>query len=174
MIEGKKEREAKHKHIVGILVEDQPGVLAKLSGLFSRRGFNIETIIVGKTAKPGVSHIVISLLGGDRTLEQLEKQLNKLVDVIKIIDLSPERSVVREHCLVKVASNPKARADLINISKLHKTSALDIGKDYMIIEVIGKPQKIDNFLDLMRKYGIKEVSRTGINAMQRSGQNNHK
>ncbi|MBN2067981.1 MAG: acetolactate synthase small subunit [Candidatus Diapherotrites archaeon] len=168
MIEAKKKSESEHKHIVGILVEDQPGVLTKLSGLFARRGFNIDTIIVGKTAIPLVSHIVISLYGGDRTLEQLEKQLNKLVDVVKIIDLNPERSVVREHCLVKVASSAKMREDLVNISKLHKANALDLGKDSMVIEIVGKPEKIDNFLSLMKKYGIKEVSRTGINAMQRA------
>ncbi len=174
MIEGKKIKAKKRKHIIGILVEDHPGVLAKLSGMFSSRGFNIDTIIVGKTAIPGISHIIISLMGDDKTIEQIEKQVNKLIDTIKIIDLSPKHSVVREHCLVKVASNPKTRADLINISKLHKTSVIDISNSSMIIEVVGKPEKINNFLELMRKYGIKEISRTGINAMQRTRDNNHK
>ncbi len=169
MIEGKKLEGKERKHIIGILVEDRPGVLAKLSGMFSSRGFNIDTIIVGKTAIPGVSHIVISLFGDERTLEQLEKQVNKLIDTIKVIDLSPKHSVVREHCLVKVAGNPKTRADLVNIAKLHKASVLDLGTDSVVVEIVGGPEKIDNFLKLMKKYGIKEISRTGINAMQRGG-----
>lgn len=172
MIEGKKEKKKLKRHIIGAMVEDAPGVMAKISGLFARRGFNIDTIVVGKTATKGVSHIVLSLKADDRTLEQLEKQLNKLVDVIKLVDLNPDKAVVREHCLVRIASNKKTRDDIANISKLHKTNVVDINDDSMIVEVVGSSEKIDNFLKLMRKYGIKEISRTGINAMQRGG-NNH-
>ncbi len=174
MIEARSREMHERRHIIGLLVEDHPGVMSKLSGLFARRGFNIDTIIVGKTAKQGISHIVISLVADDKTLEQVEKQVNKLVDVVKLIDLSPKHSVVREHCLVKVASSAKSRADLANTAKLHKANVLDIGNESMIIEVTGKPEKIDNFLELMRKYGVKEMSRTGINAMQRSRNNKQK
>ena len=159
-------------HIIGVLVEDNPGVLSKLSGMISTRGFNIDTITVGKTLAKGISHIVISLTGDDRTVEQLQKQINKLIDTIKITNLDPKLSVLREHCLVKVASSPEVRADLINISQLHKAQVVDMGDKTMIIEVVGRPEKIDNFLKLMNKYPIKEVCRTGVNAMMRE-MNNH-
>ena len=167
MINAKNGKKHETRHIIGILVEDQPGVMAKLSGLFARRGFNIDTIIVGKTAREGISHIVISLVADDRTLEQVEKQVNKLVDVIKILDLNPEHSVVREHCLIKVSSNEKSRQDILNLIQLHKAKALDVNHESIVVEVVGSPAKIDSFIELMRKYGIKELSRSGINALQR-------
>jgi len=158
------------KHIIGILVEDHPGVLAKLSGMFSRRGFNIDTIVAGKTKAKGITRIVISLTGNNQTLEQLGKQINKLIDVIKISYLDPQKSVVREHCLIKVENTEKTRADLVNLTTLHKANVLDISNDFMIIEVVGRSEKIDNFLELMKKYQIREICRTGVNAMKR-GQN---
>lgn len=167
MIEARKQKGKKKKHIVGLLVRDEPGLLTRISGLFSRRGFNIDTIIVGKTANPGISHIVITMIGEDDLLEQLEKQVNKVVDVIKVVDLNRQHAVVREHCLVKVSSNEKLRADIVNFSEIHKCKVLDINHDSVIIEIVGSPEKIDSFLELMRKYGIKEMSRSGVNAMQR-------
>ena len=157
----------KQKHVLGILVEDHPGVLAKLSGMFSRRGFNIDTIVAGKTKIKGITRVVISLTGDDRTVEQLQKQINKLIDTIKIEGLNSEYSVVREHCLVKVENDEQSRADLVNLSTLYKAKVLDISPESMIIEVVGRPEKVDNFLELMKKYHIKEICRTGINAMQR-------
>ena len=174
MIEAKNVKKHEQRHIIGILVEDHPGVMAKLSGLFSRRGFNIDTIIVGKTAMEGVSHIVISLVADDKTLEQVEKQVNKLIDVIKLIDLNPKHSVVREHCLIKVASNPKSREEIANFTKLHKAKVLDVNHNSVIIEIVGAPAKIDSFIELMRKYGIREFSRTGVNALQRGRNGNSK
>jgi acetolactate synthase-1/3 small subunit len=174
VIEGKRMEKHERRHIIGILVEDQPGVMAKLSGLFARRGFNIDTIIVGKTSQPGISHIVVSLVADNETLEQVEKQVNKLIDVVKIIDLNPEHSVVREHCLLKVASSPKTRQDIVNFTKLHKAKVLDINHESIIVEIVGSPEKIDSFIELMRKYGIKEFSRTGINALQRGRNGNQK
>lgn len=158
---------SKQKHVLGILVEDHPGVLAKLSGMFSRRGFNIDTIVAGKTKIKGITRVVISLTGDDRTVEQLQKQINKLIDTIKIEGLNSEYSVVREHCLVKVENDEQSRADLVNLSTLYKAKVLDISPESMIIEVVGRPEKVDNFLELMKKYHIKEICRTGINAMQR-------
>ncbi len=160
-------------HIIGVLVEDHPGVLSKLSGMISTRGFNIDTITVGKTMNKGISHIVISLTGDDQTIEQLKKQVNKLVDTIKIIDLNPKHSVLREHCLVKVESSAEARDDIINISKLHKVNVVDMNEQSMIIEVVGRPEKVNNFLRMMKKYNIKNVCRTGVNAMRRDSNNNH-
>lgn len=167
MINGKKVEKSEKKHIIGILVEDHPGLMSKLCGLFARRGFNIDTIIVGKTAQEGVSHIVISLTADDRTIEQVEKQVKKLIDVIKIIDLNPKHSVVREHCLVKIASTPKSRQEILDFTKLHKAKALDINHESIIAEIVGSPEKVDSFLKLMESYGIREFSRTGINALQR-------
>ncbi len=166
MIEGRKKITKKRRHIVGLLVEDQPGVMAKVSGLFARRGFNIDTLVVGKATQKGVSHIVVSLIADDKTVEQLEKQVSKLVDVFKVIDLNEKHSVVREHCLLKVSSTAKTRKDLVNIAKLHHAEVLNMNSDSIIIEILGDPEKINNFLKLAQKYGIKEVSRTGINAMQ--------
>ncbi|MFH1586599.1 MAG: acetolactate synthase small subunit [Candidatus Diapherotrites archaeon] len=167
MIEGGEKAKKKRRHIVGLLVEDQPGVMAKISGLFSRRGFNIDTLVVGKGMQEGVSHIVVSSIADDKTIEQLEKQVSKLVDVFKVIDLNEKHSVVREHCLLKVSSTPKTRNDLVNTAKLHHAEVISMNSDSLIIEIIGTPEKIDNFLKLAKKYGVKEVSRTGINAMQR-------
>lgn len=174
MIEGKNGLEKKHKHIIGILVEDHPGVMAKLSGMFARRGFNIDTIIVGKTIQPKISHIVISLTADNKTIEQVEKQVKKLIDVIKIIDLDPKHSVVREHCLVKIVSTPESRQEILNFTKLHKAKVLDINHESIIVEIVGSPEKVNSFIELMKKFGIRESSRTGINALQRGKNGNQK
>ncbi len=172
MIERKEEKKVFRRHIVGMLVENEPGVIAKISGLFSRRGFNMDTIVVGKTNLKEQSHIVVSLNADDRTIEQLEKQLYKLVDVVKLVDLGEAHSVVREHCLVKVSSNEKTRADLTNLCKLQNMNIVDVSNDSIIIEKVGSPVEIDKTLQLLSKYGIKELSRTGINALQRDKNNN--
>ena len=157
----------KKKHIVGLLVEDRPGVLQRLSGMFLRRGFNIETIIVGKTAQPGVSHIILSLFADDKTLEQLEKQVYKIIEVVKVINLE-ENSVIREHCLVKVSSSEKTRQDIMNFAQLNKANVLEANQKSILIEIVALPEKIDQFIEALRPFGIKELSRTGINAMQRT------
>jgi len=156
------------KHILGLMVEDNPGVIERITGLFFRRGFNIDTIIVGKTAKPNISHVIISLQASDATIEQLEKQVSKLIEVIKVIDLG-ENSVVREHCLVKINSTEKTRQDILNFAEMHKAKILEANHTSIIAEVIGAPEKIDMFIELIRPYGIKEMSRTGVNALPRKG-----
>ncbi|MFA5763444.1 MAG: acetolactate synthase small subunit [archaeon] len=154
------------KHILGLMVEDNPGVMERITGLFFRRGFNIDTIIVGKTANPKVSHIIISLNADDATIEQLEKQASKLIEVIKIIDLGKD-SVIREHCLIKINSTPKIRQDILNFCEMHKAKILESNHTSLIIETVGAPEKIDMFIDLMKPFGIKSLSRTGVNALQR-------
>ena len=156
------------KHILGLMVEDNPGVMERITGLFFRRGFNIDTIIVGKTANPNISHIIISLDADDKTVEQLEKQVSKLIEVIKVIDLGKD-SVVREHCLIKINSNEKNRQDILNFAEMHKAKILEANHTSIIAEVVGAPEKIDMFVELMRPFGIKEMSRTGVNALQRKG-----
>jgi acetolactate synthase I/III small subunit len=154
------------KHIIGLMVEDNPGVMERITGLFFRRGFNIDTIIVGKTAKPHISHIIISLFADDATIEQLEKQVSKLIEVVKVIDLGVD-SVAREHGLIKIHSSEKTRQDIINFAEMHKAKVLEANHTSIIIETVGSPEKIDVFVDLMKPFGIKELSRTGVNALQR-------
>ncbi len=161
-----KENNEKKKHILGLLVEDHPGVLQRLSGMFVRRGFNIDTIIVGKTAVSGVSHIIISLTADSATLEQLEKQVSKIIEVVKVVDLG-SNSVVREHCLVKVKSDSKTNQFVLNLAKINNANVLESNNKSIIIEIISEPKKIDEFVKSLEEYGIKELSRTGINSMTR-------
>jgi acetolactate synthase-1/3 small subunit len=167
MIEAQNGKIVEHKHIIGILAQDHPGVLAKLCSLFARRYFSIDTIIAGKTAVPGISHIVISLTADDKRIEQVEKQVNKIIDVVKTVDLSPKHSVVREHCLARIGLTKETMLELQALTKLHKVKVLDVNHDSIVAEIVGSPEKIDSFLELAKKYGLREVSRTGINALQR-------
>lgn len=155
------------KKLIGLVVEDEPGVLQRIAGLFSRRGFNLDTIIVGKTTNKGKSHIVISVKADEKTLEQIEKQVNKIVDVIKVVNYNEEKSIIREHCLVKINSNAKIREDILNFVKMFEAKVLDANKDELILELASYPKKIDDFLEALTPFGIKESSRTGINALQK-------
>ncbi|MBI4052436.1 MAG: acetolactate synthase small subunit [Candidatus Diapherotrites archaeon] len=155
-------------HIIGLLVEDRPGVFARISGLVFKRGFNIETICVGKSEKPGISRIILTINADDRTLEQVKKQLGKLIDVVKISDLPKSESVVRELLLVKVnTKDSKKRADIIAFAKSFRASVVDVSAKSLVIQLAGQPSKIGAFLELMRPFGIHEISRTGTNAMSR-------
>ncbi len=154
------------RHTIAALVEDKPGVLARVAGLFRRRGFNIESLAVGVTEKEGISRMTIVVSGDDRTIEQVTKQLNKLIDVVKVSDVSAN-SVDRELALIKVSASPQNRAEIIEIANIFRARIVDVARDSMIIEVTGDEDKIGAFIDLMRQYGIKEVARTGKIAMQR-------
>jgi len=169
MYEDTKANEKKlHKKIISMLVEDQPGVLARIAGMFARRGFNIDTITVGKTTKKGMSKMVFTVIGDDRTLEQVEKQVNKLIDTIKVTELPENKSVVRELCLIKVtASNKKAKEEILRYTKIFKTKIVDITPDSVSAEIVGTPDKIQSFIDLMIPFGVKEISRTGVTAISR-------
>lgn len=168
MIEGVKRKGRKHKHVIAMLVEDQPGVLTRIAGLFARRGFNIDTITVGKSTKKGISKIVVTMLGDDRTVEQVEKQINKLVDVIKVYELPKKESVIRELCLVKVSlPNKEAKEEILHYTNIFKTKIVDINMRTITVEVVGTPDKIQSFIDLMTRFGIKEISRTGVTAIFR-------
>lgn len=156
------------RHVIAMLVEDQPGVLTRIAGLFARRGFNIDTITVGKTTKKGVSKMVVTVIGDDRTLEQVEKQINKLVDTIKVTEMPEDKSVIRELCLIKVAiPDKKAKEDILRYTKIYKTKIVDITKKSITAELIGNPAKIDAFIELMKPFGIREISRTGVTAISR-------
>lgn len=156
------------RHVIAMLVEDQPGVLTRIAGMFSRRGFNIDTITVGKTTKKGISKMVITVYGDDATLEQVEKQVNKLIDTVKVIELPEESSVIRELCLLKVAINgKKAKEEILRYTKIYKTKIVDITQKSVTAELIGEPAKIDAFIELMKQFGIKDISRTGVTAISR-------
>ncbi len=154
------------KHILGVLVENQPGVLAKVAGLFSRRGFNIESLAVGTTEDPTISRMTIVVEGDENVIEQVAKQLNKLIDVIKVADIA-EDSVARELALIKVHATPATRNEIIQIVSVFRAQVVDISRDSLIIEITGDQDKINAFVEMLKDFGIKEMVRTGIIAVDR-------
>ncbi len=155
------------KHTISILVNNQPGVLQRVAGLFGRRGFNIESITVGSCEESGLSRMVIVSLGDDRTLEQISKQLYKLVDVIKVIDLSSNPMVARELALIQVNAEPAMRPEILGVVETFRASVVDIGPNTLIVQVVGDSDKIDAMVELLKPYGIRELTRTGATAMIR-------
>jgi len=154
------------KHILGVLVENNPGVLSKVSGLFSRRGFNIESLAVGVTEDPSISRMTIVVNGDGYIVEQVTKQLNKLIEVIKVEIISDD-SVVRELALIKVSANASNRNEIIQIASVFRSNIVDISKNALTIEITGDDQKISALVDMLKDFGIKEMVRTGIVAMDR-------
>jgi acetolactate synthase-1/3 small subunit len=155
------------QHTITALVENTPGVLARVAGLFSRRGFNIESLAVSITEDPSVSRMTIVVGGDERELEQIEKQLNKLIEVIKVFDYSNTPAVDRELALIKVSAGPEKRAEIMQISDIFRAKIIDVSERTLTIEVTGPSGKVDAFQDLMVPYGIKELVRTGKIAMTR-------
>ena len=155
------------KHTISVLVENHAGVLARVAGLFARRGFNIDSLAVGVTDDEKVSRITIVADGSAYTLEQIEKQLNKLIDVMKVKTLQNDSAVTRELVLIKVSCTQKQRAELISIAEIAKGKISDISPNSMTIELSDTKQNLDTYEELLRPYGIKEVVRTGTIAMQK-------
>lgn len=156
------------RHTISMLVEDHPGVLSRISGMFARRGFNIDTITVGKTMKDGFSRMVITTHGDDRTLEQVEKQINKLVDVIKVVELPERSSILKELCLIKLAvKNENSRQEILGYVDVYKAKVDDITSKTITLMLVGKPDKVESFIQLVSKFGIKEISRTGVTGIPR-------
>ncbi|MBO2943475.1 acetolactate synthase small subunit [Paenibacillus sp. F411] len=155
------------KHTIAVLVNDQPGVLQRVAGLFGRRGFNIESITVGQSEEVGLSRMVIVTTGSDTTLEQIEKQLYKLIDVIKVINLSSKPMVARELALIKVKAEPSARPEILGVVETFRASVVDIGANSMMVQSVGDTGKIDAIIELLKPYGIQELTRTGVTAMIR-------
>ncbi len=150
------------KYTLAVLVENKPGVLTHISGLISRRAFNIESIAAGYTEEPDMTRITIVVEAGDEyELEQVVNQLSKLIDVIKIIDLTGQDRIHRELALIKVKAAPGDRAEIINIVEIFRAHIVDVNKETMIIELIGEEVKIDAMCELLKDYGIKEIVRTG-------------
>ena len=154
-------------HVISTLVEDKPGVLQKVAGMFNRRGFNIDSITVGNSEVEGQSRMVITVHADEKGLEQVTKQLNKLIDVIKIKDIT-EKAVKRELCLVKVSvPDEKARAEIMQYTNIFRAHILDVTEQTLMIELTGDKEKINAFISLVKGYGIKRIARTGLTAMSR-------
>ena len=157
------------QHTLSVLVENRPGVLTRVTSLFARRGFNIDSLAVGVTEDPTLSRITIVCSAADIPLEQITKQLHKLINVIKIQDLDPRESVERELVLFKVNAPAERRHEVIEIANVFRTKIIDVGKNSVTIEATGAPDKISAMEDLFRAYGIKELARTGKIALARAG-----
>lgn len=155
------------KHVLSVLVENSPGVLTRVAGLFSRRGYNIDSLAVGRTENPSISRMTIVVEGDDQVIEQVTKQLHKLIDVIKIIDVSLEESVERELMLLKVSAESSVRGEIMQIVDIFRAKIVDVGRNSMIIEVTGDEGKIDAIEKALRPFGIRELVRTGKIAMLR-------
>lgn len=155
------------RHVVSILVNDQPGVLQRVAGLFGRRGFNIESITVGSSEEPGLSRMVIVTHGDEKTMEQISKQLYKLIDVAKVVELSSSPMVARELALIKVGAEPSERPEVLGVVDTFRAAVVDVGPHTLIVQVVGDSDKIDAMVELLKPYGIKELTRTGVTAMTR-------
>ncbi|MCC3381739.1 acetolactate synthase small subunit [Paenibacillus farraposensis] len=155
------------KNTIAVLVNDHPGVLQRVSGLFGRRGFNIDSITVGQSEEAGLSRMVIVTIGDENNLEQIEKQLYKLVDVIKVIDLSSKPMVARELAMIKVKAEPPQRPEIMGVVDTFRAAVIDVGTTSLIVQVIGDTEKIDAMIESLKPYGIRELTRTGVTAMVR-------
>jgi acetolactate synthase-1/3 small subunit len=163
-----KNNAVQQEYIVSAIVEHRPGVLFRVSNLFRRRGFNIQSISVGPTEKKELARITITVGGDEKLVEQIVKQLRKLVEVVKVSILNPKNTVVRELALVKVtAPDYKAKTDIVNYAEIFKGRVVDVSRKSLTVEVTGDPDKIDAFINIVKPYGIKEVARTGITALPR-------
>jgi acetolactate synthase I/III small subunit len=156
------------KHILSLLVENRPGVLARIAGLFSRRGFNIDTLAVGPTEDPDVSRVTLTLDGALHPIDQVTKQLHKLVNVIKIRDMEPETTVAREMALFRVNAAVESRAEIMQFAEIYDAKIVDVSRRSLTIEVTGDQSKIDSFERMIRPHGLIEMARTGEVAIAKS------
>jgi acetolactate synthase-1/3 small subunit len=158
------------RHILSVLVENEPGVLSRVSGLFSGRGFNIETLNVAPTLEDGLSIMTITTSGEEAIIEQIIKQLRKLVTVVKVVDLTELKAVERETMLLKIDAEGDKRAEVLRIVDIFRCKVIDVSPDDMIVECTGDTSKITALINMLSRYGIKEIARTGTVAMRRGMQ----
>ncbi len=154
-------------HVLSLLVEDKPGLLTRVAGLFARRGFNIESLAVGKSEIPGLSRITVVVDVEQLPLEQVTKQLNKLVNVIKIVELDPAQTVEREHLLIKVKVDNTTRSQILEATNLFRARIVDVATDALVIEVTGDTAKTQALLRVLEPHGIKEIAQSGLLAIGR-------
>ena len=156
------------KHTLVALVEDRPGVLNRIVSLFSRRAFNIESLTVGHTDQPNLSRMTLVVDGTDHDVEQVVKQLYKVIDVLKVSDVTNEKTIMRELALIKIAATRESRSEIMQIVDIYRAKIVDVASDSVVAEITGPEEKIDSFVGLVRPFGIKELVRTGRVAMVRS------
>jgi acetolactate synthase-1/3 small subunit len=159
------------KHTISLLVDNEPGVLSRVVGLFSGRGFNIESLCVAETLDPSVSRITLVTLGDDAIAEQIKKQLNKLINVVKLYDLTGTEYVGREMALIKVKAKADRRAEILRIVDIFRCKVVDVSPDHYTIEVTGTADKLAAILSLLKPLGVKEIARTGAIALARERKN---
>ena len=155
------------KHIISALVENKPGVLAHVAGMFAARAFNIDSLAVGRTEDPGLSRMTIVVIGDDRILEQVRKQLAKIVPVVKVQDFVGQPVVARDLMLITISATPEKRPEVFSLIEMFRAKVVDIGQKFVMVEISGPENKIEAFIDICKPYGIKSVARTGTIAMPR-------
>jgi acetolactate synthase-1/3 small subunit len=155
------------RHILSVVVQNQPGVLAHISGMFASRGFNIDSLAVGETEDPHLSRVTVVVMGDDRHLEQVRKQLEKIVTVVKVLDISREDFVERDLMLIKVDATPERRAEIQGLVSIFRGRIVDVSSEQVMIEISGQERKLEAFVDAVRPYGIRELARTGRIALVR-------
>ena len=161
------EKEQGRRRILSMLVDNQPGVLSRVAGFFSSRGFNIDSLCVSETTDPLVSRITLVTVGDMAVLEQIKKQLNKLINVIKVMDFTDKEYVQRETALVKVRAKPEHRAEILRMVDIFRSMVVDVGFEYYTVEITGDEGKITAFLSLLKPMGVKEIARTRVVALAR-------
>jgi len=157
------------KHIISTLVQNQPGVLAHVAGMFAARAFNIDSLTVGRTEDPSLSRMTIVVIGDDRVVEQVRKQLAKIVSVVKVQDFTGQDIVIRDLMLISVATPPEKRSEILALIEMFRGKVVDIGPKFVMVEIAGPENKIEAFINACRPYGVKNVVRTGTVAMARHG-----
>jgi acetolactate synthase-1/3 small subunit len=157
------------KHTISVLLENKPGALTRVTSMFARRGYNIESLAVGPTERHDVSRITLRVDCEDHPLEQIEKQMHKLVNVLRVSELSPGDSIERELALLKVAAPPSARAELMALGEIFHARVVDLGSDSIVFELTGSPEDVDSFEELVRPHGLQELVRTGRIGLGRAG-----
>jgi acetolactate synthase-1/3 small subunit len=155
------------KHIISALVENKPGVLAHVAGMFAARAFNIDSLVVGRTEDPALSRMTIVVVGDDRVLEQVRKQLAKIVPVVKVQDFVNQPVVARDLMLIAISAPPEKRAEILSLIEMFRGKVVDIGQKFVMVEVSGPENKIEAFINVCKPYGIKSLARTGTIAMPR-------
>lgn len=162
-----KSTEKKTEHLVVAIVEDKPGVFSRIAGLFRRRNFNIKSITIGNCEQKGLSRMTIVVDGTKTITEQLVKQLYKIIEVIKVIDLPEDQSIVRELALIKITTTKQTRSEIMQIVDISGAKIVGVNLDSVMVELTGDHQKIDSFLEMVKVFGIRELARTGVTAMQK-------
>ena len=157
------------KHVITALVQNQPGVLAHISGMFAARGFNIDSLVVGRTEDAELSRMTIVVIGDDNVLEQVRKQLGKVIPVVKVRDFTNTENVQRDLLLIRVHAPAEKRPAVVDLVNLFRGRVADVARNSVVIELTGTEDKIEAFIDLVRPYGIRELARTGVIAMLRGG-----